>query len=124
MSQTQDERVEWIRRSEAATRLGISPSAITQLCARGFPYRLSDGAIAWPDALYWSDFYRLPRSFTNRTLYPADAVKYEMRESRERQARRPSAQEWHRRYRAGQDETSKVNRAYRTMIKIKAGAAR
>jgi len=55
----------WITRAQAARRLGVSAIAVTKFCRKGMPFRLSDGNVCWPDALYWSGWYHCPLASGN-----------------------------------------------------------
>ena len=108
------EKVEWITRAECARRFGISGAAITKCCQLGMPSRRSDDMIAWPDVLYWSDFYRSPRSSGNwYARHPEDSSEIERREMQQQSLRRASAVSWMKAYRAGIDATTLSNRVRR-----------
>lgn len=106
--------LEWISRAEAGRRLGVSAMAVTKFCRKGMPHRFSDGKVCWPDALYWSDWYRCPWSSGNwfaRHPHP-DFAKDRM-EAAARALRRAEALAWVRARKAGMDTASVANRAVR-----------
>ena len=88
---------EWISRAECGRRLGVPAMAVTKFCARGMPYRLSDGMVAWPDMLFWSDFFRAPQRSGNwRARHSGRSPMEELIESDARRLRRPLAEAWYR----------------------------
>lgn len=104
--------LEWISRAEAARRLGVSPMAITKFCHRGMPHRVSDGKVCWPDAIYWSDFYRRPQASGNwRARHREYDEAEEAGECAAREARWPQVQAWYRLYEMGMDTAAAANRA-------------
>jgi hypothetical protein len=92
---------EWITRAEAGRRLAISRMAVTKLCHRGMPHRMSDGNVPWPETLYWCDFYRAPRrSGSWHARHPGYSYADERMENAARELRRPMAVAWWRLKRA------------------------
>jgi hypothetical protein len=85
---------EWISRAEAGRRLGVSAMAVTKFARSGMPHRLSDGKVPWPDALFWSDWFRYARDEDERA---------------EREFRRSHADKWYEARQAGVDAASVAN---------------
>ena len=102
----------WLTRAEVARRLHVTPMAATMFCARGMPFRTSDGLVPWPDALFWSDWYRAPRrSGIWRARHPHVDPLEEQIEEDARAARQPAAHRWYVARREGTDAASVKNRA-------------
>src|SRR5215467_9487145 len=51
--------LEWISRSAAAKRLGVTAMMVTKYCRRGLPSR-DDKRVPWPGALEWPSFLLRP----------------------------------------------------------------
>jgi len=97
----------------------VSAMAVTKFCQWGMPYRISDGKLAWPDTLYWSDFYRCPeRSGNWRARHPDYGLTETERELESRERRRAAAEGWYWAQREGMDATSVANRAIRRQLGI------
>ena len=104
--------LEWISRVEAGRRLGVSAMAVTKFCRRGMPYRFSDGKICWPDALFWSDWYRCPQSSGNWfARHPHPDPVGDRIEAAARELRKPMAVAWLRVRETGMDAATVANRA-------------
>jgi hypothetical protein len=103
---------EWITRAEAGRRLGVSAMAVTKLCQRSMPHRISDGYVCWPDALYWSDWYRAPRRPGSwHARHPGYCEADERMEDAARELRRPMSEAWWRIEHGRQSKLVAVRRA-------------
>jgi hypothetical protein len=103
---------EWITRAEAGRRLGVTAMAVTKFCRSGMPHRHSDGRVCWPDAQYWSDWYRCPESSgTWHQRHPHPDAMRRQRERAEKELRRPWAERWRRLREVKLDAASVANQA-------------